>query len=246
MLGGYTTDRRLARLRERASACSLCGVVSRTPGGPIQLQTFVDLRPFLYHLTDARNVPRIRRLGRLVPAATLLSASGHAELVGSRRETDLVLRLDNDLVVLRNQEPLHEANIDLHPDWTFSDLIAFLNSHVFFWPGDATGPTGLGKSFLQRYSGPSLAVLRARTSDLLAANPAQQPLFSKHNSGAARQYLGRPSPRGPNTFLRASRFSGTPSEAQETAFIEEVVLPKHTAWALNLGSAWQTLAASAG
>lgn len=208
----------------------------------IQLEDFAVLRPYLYHLTDSRNLPRVQRLGRLSPAADILHATGRPELITIRREADLVLAIDNDTVILRNQSPLHEANVELVGGWGFADLIGYLNAHVYFWPGDTIGPTGLGRAFLDRHATSSLAILRTRTVNLLAANRSQPALFSKYNSGAPRHSRGRPSPRGPDTFVRASQFAHTPSRAQEVAFHGVVALPQSTAHATGVGSPWQPLA----
>lgn len=201
----------------------------------------MELRPSLYHLTDLRNLPRVRRLGRLSPSAHILLACGRPDLITTRRAADLLLAIDGDTIVLRNQAPLHEANIELDGRWGFADLIGYLNSHVYFWPGDSTGPTGLGRSFLDRYSGSSVGMLRIPTIDLIEENEGQPALFSRHNSGAPRHSRGKPSPRGHSTFVGASRFLHAPSKAQEVAFRGEVALPQSTVWVTRLGSPWRRL-----
>lgn len=58
---------------------------------PFDEETYTNVRPLLYHLTDSRNIERVRRTQRLQSAATLLGLAGQADLLGTRRNKSLPL-----------------------------------------------------------------------------------------------------------------------------------------------------------
>jgi hypothetical protein len=173
----------------------------------------IEHRPFLYHLISRQNLSRILDTRSLVPAADLLRAAGHEELIRQRRPKDLELVIGSDRVILRNQKPLVEANLLLEDGWIFADLIEYLNELVFFWPGTPSGLDPLGTNFLTRYSVDTAAILRVRLASAARANPVVRPLFSKYNTGAGRFSAGKPSPRGPTTFVVAGHTDSIGSDA---------------------------------
>ena len=71
-------------------------------------------------------------------------------------------------------------------------------------------------------------MLRVGLRELLSCNPNHRPYFSRFNSGAPRTVNGRKSPRGPETFLAADRWLGSPSTVVEVTFVGTVSLPKTT------------------
>ncbi len=160
-------------------------------------------------------------------------------MIRLRRSEDLELVIGADKVLLRNQEPLVEANLSLEEGWTFADLVGYLNEHVFFWPGTSAALDALGKSFLSRYEGGTGGILRIRLARAGRTNPSVPPLFSRYNSGAGRFSGGKPSPRGPATFVIASRFKGTKSQVKEVAFRGAVALPPDTEIAPRLSGPWR-------
>ena len=54
------------------------------------------------------------------------------------------------------------------------------------------------------------------------------PELCKHNSGAARQYAGKPIPRGPKTFVETRDADFSKSKVQEVVFRAFVDLPAMT------------------
>jgi hypothetical protein len=110
--------------------------------------------------------------------------------------------------------------------WNFEDLVEALNERVFFWPGTEHGPIDYGLRHFARYESECPLTIRVRTDDLFEANPRSIPEFCDRNSGSPRYSGGRASPRGPDTFVMASRFTGAPSRVVELTFTGSVRLPE--------------------
>lgn len=198
-------------------------------------EKFTKLRPYLYHLTAAMNIDRIRCLRRLYCAATLLKAGKHPEWITERREQEgCIVCVDGQQVHIRDQKPLHLKNMKLPDDWTFKRWLKHLNSFVFFWPGSAQGPIRSGVAHFDRYADADTdtapRLIRIPTQDLLAANPDLPPCFSRYNSGAPRRPQDQGIPRGPDTFTCGSVFSQShrPCDVVEVAFSSSVNLPPTT------------------
>ena len=189
-------------------------------------EKFASSRPYLYHLTAASNVERIRRLGWLDCAATLLETGGRTDLLRKKRGKGCTVRVGNDDVHIRDQEPLYKGNIDLLCGWSFGRLIEHLNSFVFFWPGKGEGPSDYGERYLRRYAHERPMLIRIPTADLFAKNCVASPRFCSYNSGAPRWASGKPSPRGPRTFSYGDQYDGTRSKVVEVVYEAAALLPK--------------------
>ncbi len=187
---------------------------------------FATKRPWLYHLTAASNVARVRRMGRLSSAAVLLVAGGHPEFVRRRRSEMLEVQVGTEIVHVRDQQPLHRNSMELSGGWSFEDWVAHLNDFVFFWPGSAGGPIDPGLRHFDRYANEHPALIRVPTAHVFAANHRVSPQFSGYNSGSPRCWCGRPSPRGPGTFASGSRFARPVSRVVEVAYRKAALLPK--------------------
>jgi hypothetical protein len=140
----------------------------------------------------------------------------------------------------KNQAPLHAGNIELLGGWAFLDLLTRLSELVFFWPGNEQGPIKYG----QRHLGSSFwqdspAMLRLPTRDLLELN--REPLFCRFNSGSPRWSRGKPSPRGPQTFLPCHKFNKAAGDVIELVFPEVAYLPLSTECRTHTHAAWTTL-----
>jgi hypothetical protein len=140
----------------------------------------------LYHLTDVRNLARIRLLRRLESAELLLRKAGQSAQLDQRRPVHLTIMVGGMQVILRDQDPLHAGNIEIDAGWTFDAVIALLNQRVFFWPGRPTGPNDYGLRHYKRYEAEQPAIIRVPTTSMLHANPDNQPLFCRYNSGSPR------------------------------------------------------------
>jgi hypothetical protein len=112
--------------------------------------------------------------------------------------------------------------------WSRRDLVAALNSRVFFWPGSQTGPNKYGRHLFGAYDPSKQTVLRVSFCDLIEANRRAPPYFCLFNSGAPRTVAGRKSPRGPDTFLTADAWPASPSKVAEISFLDSVSLPEAT------------------
>lgn len=191
----------------------------------LDVATFAKTRPYSYHLTSHRNLRSIERHCRIDSAVTLILKDGRTELLRQRRLEHLVVNLAGRKVWLRDQAPLHRGNLTLEGGWSFDHLVEALNSRVFFWPGAENGPNDYGRRHFGRYLAERPLIIRVRTAELLDANKESPAEFCRHNSGSPRYSVGRPSPRGPNTFLTAAHFPGPPSKVVELTFSGAAVLP---------------------
>jgi uncharacterized protein DUF7002 len=200
---------------------------------------FVRLRPFLYHLTAARNLTHIRASRVISPAAELMKSAGRLDLMRQKRIGHVPIDVNGRPIVLRDQVPLHRGNMKLPEGFTFEDFVESLNSRIFFWPGRASGPISYGTRHFERYRSEHPVILRARVRSLLASNPGLEPHFCQYNSGSPRCSYGEKSPRGRNTFLSHSKFPGSPSKVVEVTFTTEIILPRDAEYGLHPGGPWQ-------
>ncbi|HSK83053.1 MAG TPA: hypothetical protein VK902_06550 [Rubrobacter sp.] len=99
---------------------------------PFTLDAFSRTRPFLYHLAYRDNLKRIRSKRLLESAASFLTAAKRQGDVRIQRPEKLDVTVEGARVLLRDQAPLHEANIEFRCGWTFERLLEDLNSRVFF------------------------------------------------------------------------------------------------------------------
>lgn len=198
-------------------------------------------RPYLYHLTATTNLFAISACRVLRPAADLLRQSGQPNAIRAHRRTSLRLVADGLYFTLRDQAPLYEGNVELTGGWTFSLFLESLNSRVFFWPGQSTGPIDYGLRHFERYRRESPTILRAPLADVLRENPANSPLLCRFNSGSPRCSGGRKSPRGPDTFLKAPDYTGTAASVVEVTFLRAVSLPSSTQLSNSPTGPWRPL-----
>ena len=141
------------------------------------------------------------------------------------RAKRVVLTIDDEPVIIRDQAPLLlKGQMDLASGFALTDLTTLIDKHVFFWPGNADEMrSGLWES--SKYAEDNVVMIRVSLAALLRENPGVGPFFCKFNSGGPRATGGRPSPRGPDLFVGAAHFDGTPSTVIEVAFRRSVRLP---------------------
>jgi hypothetical protein len=208
---------------------------------PFTLDSFARSRPYLYHLTDERNLARIRRTGILESAERIFIAGGREDLLGTRRRVHERVQVYGETVHVRDQAPLHGGNIALGPHFEFSDFVRLLNARIFFWPGTERGPIAYGMRHFERYAHEGPVILRTPTASLIGANPQTDFLFCKFNSGSPRCNQGRPSPRTPSTFVSAAEAPFTISEVVEATVIGTVHLPPDSEFGNHTGGPWLQL-----
>ena len=207
----------------------------------LPLLNFATAKPYLYHLTHRANVDFLRETRKLFPAAVLMERSGRNDLLRARRPDPVPLHIGDAIVWLRDQDPLHEGHTRFPQGYTFGDLIESLNRRIFFWPGTAAGPISYGIRHFGTYKKEKPAFLRIGFQALLLANPAAAPRYCRYNSGSPRCSNGVKSPRGPDTFLLAADFDGTPSKVVEVTFDTEITLPANTEVGASPGGPWNML-----
>ena len=195
------------------------------------------IRPYLYHLTAEQNLGPMRQLSELRCARALLESANLGHLAAQRRTAHVALRSGADSLLIRDQKPLAAGAIAFETGWTFERFIAYVNEHVFFWPGDAAGPIKAGLNHYERYRGERLAIVRVPTVDFLPSQPA----YSRFNSGAPRCSGGKHSPRGASTYLPAHLFDGNPSQVVEVVAVHSCPLPSSSEFAAAPCGPWQPL-----
>jgi hypothetical protein len=150
----------------------------------------------------------------------------------------LRVTIDNDVVYIRDQKPLHKGNVDLRGGWTFECLVKELNSRVFFWPGDDDGPIPYGTRHFDTYVDSRPVILRVPTAAAFSNNPSISPQFCRFNSGSPRCTGGHGSPRGPDTFLTSDQFGSTSGDVKEVTFLCQFKIPHSAEWADTLTGPW--------
>lgn len=183
-----------------------------------ELNDYIRVRPYLYHLTSRQNAARIRRIRRLESASALMHSAGNASAVSHRRRHHLVVHVEGEAVHIRDQAPLHAGNVRFDGGWSIADLIRALNERVFFWPGTASGPISYGVRHFERYKDEQPVVIRVSAEELFGLNADSTPLFCKYNSGSPRCSGGIGSPRGPATFVAAAAAGFRPPQCVEVTF----------------------------
>ncbi len=195
----------------------------------MDIQKFIKLRPYLYHLTDKRNLDSIFENRTLISTVNLVlqvNLPNAETFLRTRRVGHQDISNQKSKIILRDQDPLFEkiASKNLELGITFGDFVYILNSRVFFWVKD----TDLATHY-KRYENQNEfpVVLRFGTTDLLGANE-HKPMFCRLNSGAPRcsSYHPEGAPqRGKSTFQYAEDYERTPSSVREVTFEGSCKLP---------------------
>jgi hypothetical protein len=206
---------------------------------PFTLDAFIARRPFLYHFTAVENLDRIRYL-RSIDSAAMLAGKSNPPVPIKKRDIAEPLKIEGHVVWLQTQRPLYEKNIRFQVGWTMLDLLARLNSLVFFWPGDGRGPIPHGDRHRTGNKWPSNAVaLRIPSRELFESLSRDSVLFCRYNSGSPRWSNRQASPRGPHTFLPGCDFPGTPRAVVEVVVKDSVKLPGGTE--VSVDDSWELL-----
>jgi hypothetical protein len=177
----------------------------------------------------------------LFPAAVLMQRGGRNDLLRARRHLPTTIRIGGVDVWIRDQRPLYRGNIKFPNGYTLEDLIESLNRRVFFWPGTAAGPISYGIRHFGRYKEEKPIILRIGFEELVDGNRTVAPRYCNYNSGSPRCSNGEKSPRGPNTFLLADDFNGTPSKVVEVTFDSAITLPRHAEFGVTPKGPWNLL-----
>lgn len=100
-------------------------------------QAFIDLRPFLYHLTDARNLANIQNTRVLLSTTRIIGASSienKEEFITQKRPYHRAVNVNGLEYRIRDQKPLSILALSkcLTDGWSPADFIRHLNNRVFF------------------------------------------------------------------------------------------------------------------
>jgi len=179
----------------------------------------------------------------LESTTSLIDKAGRRELLKQRRAESCLINVRGKSIRLQSQWPLHAENINFQGGWDLESLIECLNGLVFFWPGTKDGPVSSGRNHFESQSWAKWepVAIRVATRELFDANPDSAPLFSPYNSGSPRFSGGKPSPRGPETFLPADQFSRNPSKVVELTFPRDVRLPRSSQRSSSPNGPWDLL-----
>jgi hypothetical protein len=209
---------------------------------PFTLQEFAKKRPYLFHLTDRSHREPLRQQLRLYPASDLFEKAGQTEWTRQRRRDHVEIVVDRRKLKIRDQAPLHEGNMELGGGWTFARFLAHLNRRVFFWPGRKDGlPIPHGIRHFERYSEEAPCILRLRSERLFTLNHSLNPEFCRYNSGSPRWTYGKPSPRGPETFVTCAKTPFNAVDVVEVTFTSPVRLPEEIEVGNSPSGPWSSL-----
>ena len=203
-----------------------------------ELQDFIKLRPYVYHLTSRDNLHRLELTGRMDSAAELLRMAEETDLLQKRRVKHEPLRIDDETVWLREQLPLDEGSITFEEGWNMPRLVEHINRRVYFWPGRAEGFSDYGLRHLGRHLEEGPTLLRIPLGKLVEANKGNPPRLCAYNSGSPRVVNGKKSPRGSTTFVTAEEFPRGWKGVIEVTFENFVLLPDETEVRFFAVTAW--------
>lgn len=193
------------------------------------IEEYAELRPFLWHITHAENLPLIRGTRVLCPARLLAGQEPTPRRSALRSPTG---------AVLRDQRLLHAGSVELRGGWSFRDLLQDLSNRVFFWSGWFDRPVRSGRAAMSVYA--TDWVIRVPFREI---GREYTPYFSSCNSGATRMQHGRRVPRGPDTFLPCHECSFAAVDVVEVTFLEPIRLPS-SATTRSPSTHWVPLGAS--
>jgi hypothetical protein len=195
----------------------------------MDINDFIKKTPFLYHLTDRRNLPLIITEGKLLSTNLLVqrtNLNNKEEVLKIRRPEHTELVIDGKQCFIRDQRPLNKA-LDkcLTDGWTREQYIYHLNDRVFTWPTLKRLNIHYG-----RYESEKPIILRLRTDETLNLNTHGE--ITHINSGATRPsgaLEGKAAARGKDTFKAFEQYTRNVSSVAEVTFPNFCSLPK-TFW----------------
>jgi hypothetical protein len=208
----------------------------------MNINDFINKRPYLYHLTDRENIDFIKSKNAIYSTTEIVENSDVEDKINflrSRREGHSKIVLNETTISIRDQRPISLVALGkcLTDDWHSGDFIKHLNDRVFFWPTLER----LIRHY-NRYKEEDPVIIRVKTDDLFRENP--EPLFCRLNSGATRpnSYLGGIAPeRGPNTFLPADHYLRNVGSVAEVTFLRRCIFPQEVEIASAPEGKWSSI-----
>lgn len=191
----------------------------------MDIQTFLKKTPYLYHLTERKNLNTILQGGRLLSTVEIVNMAGidnADEFLRTRRSDHTVITVNGIDYYIRDQRPLNKAlNKCLTDNWTAGDFIHHLNNRVFLWPNLKRLQIHFG-----RYEEEQPIIMRFSTGDIFTLNDHAE--ITHINSGATRPsgvFGGRAAPRGKGTFKKIQDFDLAVGKVAEVTFPGFCILP---------------------
>lgn len=208
----------------------------------MDIEKFIKLRKFLYHLTDERNISSIFGQQKLLSATAIVAQSAiedKPQFLSTRRGNHCAILVDGIEYRLRDQQPISMNALEkcVSDGWSAGNFIKHLNDRVFFWP--TLHRLGIHYG---RYESEQPKIIRVATDSMLQVNPT--PRFCRLNSGATRanSWLGGVAPsRGKDTFLTQELYGGIPSSVVEVTFEESCNLPVQLWISGNPAGPWKEI-----
>ena len=210
-------------------------------GFKLELEDFINNRPFLYHLTDRENLPSILERGEIWSAELLCKS---AFTSNKKRKTFLrTKRPEHTLIVvngkdirIRDQKPISMTVLQrsLSNGWQAEDFIEHLNKRVFMWPT----LNRLIRHF-NRYRHENPVIIRVSSEEIFNVNEVIE--FAPINSGATRchpSYNGNAPTRGKETFLPSNQYTSSVASVAEVTFRPHCVLPDQVWYSSLPSGAW--------
>jgi len=195
----------------------------------MDINKFINLRPYLFHLTDPSNLDSIlsdRILKSSKTLVDLIALNDKDNFLRTRRKGHKLIQNENLSFWLRDQDPLYEKIVmkNIDKDMSFGDFVLLLNSKVFFWATEKDLKTHYSRYERQNEKP---IILKINTKELFEINKTE-PKFCNLNSGAPRcsSYYKEGAPlRGTKTFLYAYEYDKLPSSVREVVFDSKCILP---------------------
>lgn len=192
----------------------------------MDIDKFAKLRPYLYHLTDSRNINSIVTQKKILSTKKIITDSStpnKKKYLSSRRPEHDLIKINGFDFHIRDQRPISALVLgrSLTNNWTVGDFLAHLNKRVFFWPT----LNRLTRHY-DRYQNEHPVILRFNTKEILELNPDAE--FCHLNSGATRcssHWQGNAPERGEDTFLIADAYQKKPATVAEVTIPEYCDLP---------------------
>lgn len=192
------------------------------------LERLARYRPFLFHATRSENLASLRH-SRLLCSTKYLKKN--QKNIGLRGDREIAIWQGNK-IYLGDHEPLSERNIIWEGGWTLNTLLEALDSRIFFFVSSTERIPKQCKSFVSRKLTRNIEMKILRIPTQILAVKGSGIEFCRYNSGAPRHWpsngIGKPSPRGPNTFVDHSLVNFPISEIKEVTFLSSITLPRET------------------
>ncbi|WP_156123703.1 hypothetical protein [Flavihumibacter sp. ZG627] len=188
----------------------------------MDIQKFIEGRPYLYHLTSKENAKKIVAQKKLYSTNRLIDLSDNPDYLKLKRERRIghkEILIKTESYFLRDQRPISELALSkcLTHKWGVADFLEHLNERVFMWPT----LDRLWRHY-DRYAGENPVIFRFSSKEIIGLNNHAK--FCRLNSGATRanSYLGGKAPeRGPDTFLSAKHYDLPIGSIAEVTFEKE-------------------------